>query len=49
MIKRWNPWQRAFVTWLDMNPLWRQVYIECLVSFNESLPYFLWSSFSGPY
>jgi len=39
----------GFVTWFDMNPLWRQVYIESLVSFSGSLPYFLWPSFSGPY
>ena len=39
----------GFVTWLNANPLWRQVYIEGLVSFSGPPPYFLWPSFSGPY
>jgi|GEM_PF-836789 len=39
----------GFVTMLDGNPLWRQVYINGLVSFSGSPPYFLWPSFTSPY
>ncbi len=40
----------GFVTMLDPpNPIWRQVYINGLVSFSGPPPYFLWPTFTSPY